>query len=87
MKTILAAALATAILSSCAWIGKPEPTPAGGVLTTTDTTEVYVGPKGSAWSHQLRYVLDDDSTAPIGLWTPENTPLARVRVTVDKAAE
>jgi hypothetical protein len=87
MKTFLASIVAAAILSSCAWIGKPEPTPAGGILTTTETTEIYVGPRGSAWTHQLRYVLDDDASAPMGPWTKDNAPLARVRLAVEKPAE
>ena len=84
MKRLLALLLAALILSGCASLGLAQHTPAGGVLTTTDTTEVYVGPPGSAWNFQLRYVLDDDSTAPQGPWDRETAPLARVRITIPK---
>ncbi|MCK9601780.1 MAG: lipoprotein [Sphaerochaeta sp.] len=84
MKRTLILLFAVLLLSGCAWLGMVEPTPEGGILTTTDTSEVYVGPKGSAWTYELRYVLDDDGATPDGVWTAENASDARVRITIPK---
>ena len=87
MKRTLAILLTLAgllILPGCAWLGMAEPTPTGGILTTTQKSEVYVGPPGSAWTYTLRYVLDDDAYIPEGAWDATNAPGARVRIVIPK---
>jgi len=87
MKRILSTLAILLFLPGCAWLGMVEPTPAGGILTTTKENEVYVGPKGSAWTYTLRYVLDDDEPTTNGAWNSINSPDARVRIVIPKTTK